>query len=518
MVKNILSASHTLRALLLLLAVCAFHGAWADDKLTQDHIGTVVFHIPEGMVNGASDATNGSYSITPSKQTGVRSFVIPTNYTFFRNKDKDGYASTLQFWVEENGDPNMHYVPGNSYTFSSDNQNLTLTPVFKDNPDSALNRTKETVMRFDFTRKLHDYDDPNTNQRRKVCAPPVNFGSGEKPFWTTKVRVSVIENGEDKSHDRDVALWCDTGKKGYIRNTALEEWCAFGPGTTFWVPGGVGTTISMLTYSKISSTTFDGVVPKLDEEQTLKEREKAGHDKVYVYTYTTNNPDLRVPIVIGEDDYSYYHWIEVRTAPANMVELHAEVNDKEHGVITKTESASGKFEIKKLEDGGYAFKKGDRVRLTLNRRFGYELDRIDYLGSKDKNGKPLTVLKMKDDGTVDLLASLNDNKITNFEKNDDGLWGNASGDNKTVFTLKETAPTDEELADSLYTRYEVEFNITDHRYFMFYFKEKSTYYVTYSGGKVAMGVPPAAELVEEGDDFVIPTNRSLFYSGNTLDH
>lgn len=519
MVKTVLSYNNTLRALtLLLLSVCALHGAWAEDKLTQDPLGTVVFHIPEGLVNGASAATNGSYSITPSKQSGVRSFVITTNYTFFRNMDKDGYASTLQYWVEENSDSTMHYVPGYSYTFASEGQVLTLVPVFKDNPASAVNRTKVTIMRFDFTRKLHDYDTPETNQRRQVCAPPVNIGSGEKPFWTTKVHVNVIENGEDKSHDRDVALWCDTGKKGYIRNTALEEWCAFGPGTTFWVPSSVGTTISMLTYSKISSTTFDGVVPKLDEEQTQREREKAGHNKVYVYTYTTNNPATRVPIVIGEDDYSYYHWIEVHTMPANMVELHADVHDKEHGVITKTESASGKFEVKKLEDGGYAFKKGDRVRLTLNRRFGYELDRIDYLGSNDKNGKPLTVLKMKDDGTVDLLASLNDNKITNFVKNDDGLWGNASGDNKTVFTLKETAPTDEELADSLYTRYELEFNITDHRNFMVYFKEKATYYITYKGGKKAMGTPPVAELVEEGDAFVIPTNRTLFYKGNTLDH
>lgn len=519
MVKTVLSYNNTLRALtLLLLSVCALHGAWAEDKLTQDPLGTVVFHIPEGMVNGASAATNGSYSITPSKQSGVRSFVIPTNYTFFRNMDKDGYASTLQYWVEENSDSTVHYVPGNSYTFASEGQVLTLVPVFKDNPAAAFNRTKVTIMRFDFTRKLHDYDTPTSNQSRKVCAPPVNIGSGEKPFWTTKAYVNVIENGEDKSHERDVALWCDTGKKGYIRNMALEEWCAFGPGTTFWVPSSVGTTISMLTYSKISSTTFDGVVPKLDEEQTQREREKAGHNKVYVYTYTTNNPAARVPIVIGEDDYSYYHWIEVHTMPANMVELHADVHDKEHGVITKTESASGKFGVKKLEDGGYAFKKGDRVRLTLNRRFGYELDRIDYLGSNDKNGKPLTVLKMKDDGTVDLLASLNDNKITNFVKNDDGLWGNASGDNKTVFTLKETAPTDEELADSLYTRYELEFNITDHRNFMVYFKEKATYYITYKGGKKAMGTPPVAELVEEGDAFVIPTNRTLFYKGNTLDH
>ena len=493
MVKTVLSYNNTLRALtLLLLSVCALHRAWAEDKLTQDPLGTVVFHIPEGMVNGASAATKGSYSITPSKQSGVRSFVIPTNYTFFRNMDKDGYASTLQYWVEEKGDTTVHYVPGHSYTFASEGQVLTLIPVFKDNPASAINRTKVTIIRFDFTRKLHDYDDPSTNQRRKVCAPPVNIGSGEKPFWTTKTYVNVIENGEDKSHERDVALWCDTGKKGYIRNTALEEWCAFGPGTTFWVPGGVGTTISMLTYSKISSTTFDGVVPKLDEEQTQKEREKAGHNKVYVYTYTTNNPDLRVPIVIGEDDYSYYHWIEVRTAPANMVELHAEVHDPEHGVITKAESTSGKFEIKKLEDGGYAFKKGDRVRLTINRRFGYEIDRIVDLDRTDNDGNKLTIVK----------------------KNDDGTWEY----DQTEFTLKETAPTEEELADSLYTRYELEFNITDHLNYMVYFKEKATYYVTYSRGNVAMGTPPATELVEEGDAFVIPTNRTLFYSGNTLDH
>ena len=515
MIKTVLSANNKLRALtLLLLTVCALHGAWADDKLTQAPLGTVVFHIPEGMVNWASAATNGSYSITPSKQSGVRSFVIPTNYTFYRNMDKDGYASTLQYWVEEKSDNTVHYEPGHSYTFASEGQVLTLVPVFKDNPASALNRTKETIMRFDFTRKLHNYDDPNTNQSRQVCAPPVNIGSGEKPFWTTKVYVSVIEDGEDKSHEHDVALWCDTGKKGYIRNTKLEEWCAFGPGTTFWVPGGVGTTISMLTYSKISSTTFDGVVPMLDEEQTLKERKKAGHDKVYVYTYTTNNAASRVPIVIGENDYSYYHWIEVRTLPANMVELHADVHDPEHGVVTNAESASGMFEVKKLEDGGYAFKKGDRVRLTLNRRFGYELDRIVDLDRTDKDGKPLTVVKKNDDGTVDLLANANDNKPTTFENNGDGSWGN----DQTVFTLKQTAPTDVELADSLYTRYEMEFNITAHRNFKVYFKEKATYYVTYSGGKVAMGTPPAAELVEEGDAFVIPTNRTLFFEGNTLDH
>ena len=197
MVKTVLSYNNTLRALtLLLLSVCALHGAWAEDKLTQDPLGTVVFHIPEGMVNGASAATNGSYSITPSKQSGVRSFVIPTNYTFFRNMDKDGYASTLQYWVEEKGDTTVHYVPGHSYTFASEGQVLTLVPVFKDNPASALNRTKVTIIRFDFTRKLHDYDDPSTNQRRKVCAPPVNIGSGDNQVVGTQTVVVLgVRNG-----------------------------------------------------------------------------------------------------------------------------------------------------------------------------------------------------------------------------------------------------------------------------------------------------------------------------------
>ena len=77
MVKTVLSYNNTLRALtLLLLSVCALHGAWAEDKQTQDPLGTVVFHIPEGMVNGASAATNGSYSITPSKQSGDRKSVV----------------------------------------------------------------------------------------------------------------------------------------------------------------------------------------------------------------------------------------------------------------------------------------------------------------------------------------------------------------------------------------------------------------------------------------------------------
>lgn len=68
---------------------------------------------------------------------------------------------------------------------------------------------------------------------RKVSAQTVNIGKNKQMFWTSKVWVKVRENSVDSEHWRDAALWCDIGKKGYIRNEQFDNRCAFGPGTTF---------------------------------------------------------------------------------------------------------------------------------------------------------------------------------------------------------------------------------------------------------------------------------------------
>ena len=482
-------------------------------NFTLGNSGTVIFKIPKGMVNTASDDFKGAYSITPDKQSNVRSFVIPTNYTFYKNDDTSGHGSTLQYWIEEGSDGQNHYEIGQLYSFKTKDETLTLVPVFHENPASHTNRLSSTVIRFDFASEIQEYNDPDLNMRRNVCAQEVNIGKNEKPFWTAQAHIEVIEGGEDKSHDRDVALWCDTGSKGYIRNTDLNTWCAFGPGTTFWVPNGTGTKISMLTYAKITTTTFDGVVPTLDEERTQQEREKTGSDKLYVYTYTTTSSADRVPICIG-DDYSYYQWLELNIQPANLVSLHTSVDNNARGVVSKIESAS-KTEVKELEDGGYAFHQGDRIRLTLNRKFGYKLDKIVDPTLTDKDGEPLTLLKMNyDDNTVSMVQFNNFSATTKISKNADGSWGNEN----TVFVLKEIAPTKEELADSLRTRYEIEFNITTHRNMEVSFKEKDTYYITYNGGDFATGSAPEAAWLEEGDTYTIPRNQTLYYEGNTLDH
>ncbi len=483
------------------------------------YIGNVVFKLPEDMVNGASDDNDGTYSITPDELKNVRSFAIPSNYTFYRSKDAAGKGSTMAYWVIENSssENQNRYEPGQLYSFRNPNETLTLVPVFKDNLATADNRLDTTIVRYDFGRNIQNYYDPNLKQYRKVCAQHVNISHNQKPYWTAQAYVNVVEEGTNKSHTRDFAILCDTGTDGYIRNTDLDSWCAFGPGTKLLVPAGNGTKITMLTYSKIVTTKFDGVVPTLDVERTNTERKKANSEKIFVYSYTTNSSKNNVAIEIG-NDYSYYQWLELELPKANMVNLHATVDDNVRGKVASIESASGKYETEELDDGGYAFHKGDRVRMTIKRKFGYELDKIVDPAKKDKNGNPLAVLEIIDDNTVKMVG-LNDVSTTSIvTKNPDGTWGVATGDNKTVFVLTKTEPTEEEAKKGGRTSYTIEFDITTHRNLEICFKEKPTFHITYNPGQLASGSAPEAAWVEKGDRFTIPTNKTLYYEGNTLDH
>ena len=83
----------------------------------------------------------------------------------------------------------------------------------------------------------------------------------------------------------------------------------------------------------------------------------------------------------------------------------------------------------RTEDGkGYSFRKGERVKLTFNRKKGYELDKIVDPAKKDKNGNPLAVLEIIDDNTVKMVG-LNDVSTTSsVTKNPDGTWGVATGE------------------------------------------------------------------------------------------
>lgn len=553
--KNKISTGNFLRSLILLVMMGWMGSAWAQTTNDQDHtiiahfkegfMGNVKFVIPDTIrVNGKDEKGNfkNAISIKPDDMLNVRSFTIPTNYTLFKSIDDKGNAVeqyyTLKYWTQEND--TTKYELGNTYSFSKEEETINLIPVFKMNNATQDNRTNNPVIRYDFARKVKEYDDPTTKKNRKVCAQTVNIGKNQQVFWTTKVWVEVREGGHDKPHWRDVALWCDTGKKGYIRNEQFDNWCAFGPGTTFWFPSGTGTKISLLSYSKITSTTIDDSVPTLDRERTNSEREKAGlpsleeeekgaKSYMYVYTHTTKNPTLRPAIKIG-DDYSYYQWLELSILAANCVTLHTDTNDDSRGVIRKDDIqpviTGESHKREELEDGGLAFHKGERIKMKFNRKKGYELDKIVDLDKLDENGEPIAVLKMNDDGTVNMVGFDDGTTTTPVKQNADGSWGTAGS---TVFVLrkaeKNQSGKDQSgkkcylTSDSIRTQYELEFDITTHRRLQICFKEmKNTYYITYNAGDKAEGTSPEATWVEHGDQFVIPKNKTLYYEGNTLDH
>lgn len=490
----------------------------------QGNVGNIVFDFGGERVNGADEKDNykGAESKLFTHLNNIRSFTIPTNYTFFKSVDKDGKLNpnfyTLDHWTLKS-DTTQHYELGEHYSFGTEGETITLVPVFRANPTNTENRSNAPIIRYDFGRKVHEYRGQTSGVIRNVCAPTINIGSNQKFFWTTQAYIETYESGKKYNYRRDIAMWCDTGTNGYIRNTDFDDWAAFGPNTTFWLIAGVGTEIRLLTYSPITTTTIDGVVPTLDKARTDSVRKVSGKNYMYVYTHTTQSAADRIPLVIG-DDYTYYQWLEIHMQAANWVNLYTNVDNQNRGSIKEINvSETSEFkDFHRTEDGkGYSFRKGERVKLTFNRKKGYVFDKIVDPAKKDKNGNPLAVLEIIDDNTVKMVG-LNDVSTTSIvNKNPDGTWGVATGDNKTVFVLTRTEPT-EEANKGERTRYTIEFDITTHRDLEICFKEMPTFHITYNPGQLASGTAPEAAWVEKGDKFTIPTNKTLYYEGNTLDH
>ena len=491
--------------------------------LKQGEIGSVIFDTSSAHVNGESVESlhRGALSIALEPINNVRSFTVPTNYTFFKSVDDNDVntanAYHLLYWIDK-ADNDNRYELGKTYSFKT-RKTITLTPVFTPNPTTRTNRVNNPLVRYDFGTKVYSYYDSSSKETRNTCAPVVNIGSNTNTYWTAQAYFEVLTNGVVTPHTRDVTMYVNTGSRGYIRNEDLGDWCAFGPGTTFWCTSSTGTTVTIMSYSKITTTTIDGVVPTLDEKRTAEERERVGNDKVYVYSYTTQNSATTMPIVIG-DDYSYYQWIEVQMLAANLVKQYTNVDDALHGKINDVKSLSD-FGAVEQEDGAVAFRSGDRIRISFERLFGFEFDKFVEPGKPDDDGNPTVLFKMNDDGTVDMVDDnyvMQHNIPSHIDDNGNIAWGKANGNDKTTLMLTAIEPTEAEAADGKRTRYELEYDITSSHEMEIVFKEKPTYYITYSPGSFASGLPPVAQWVEAGDKYTIPRNVSLYYEGNTLDH
>ena len=448
-------------------------------------LGTVHFDLSGTGVDVNPSTFNGALSRTPESLVNVKSFYVPNNYTFFKDQH------TLTHWEDGSG---RKYEPGKYYSFDEGNTEITLKPEFVHNIADKENRTRGDALYWDFrTANLMQEIDVEANQ---------DF------FWTSKVSVQVIEGGERRDHTRDVALWIHTNSEGFVRNNDLPEWVTFGPGTKIDIPSCAGATLKMYTYSEITSTTFDGHIPVIDEEATREIREQG--EVGYVYTYTTSNPNARVSIIIG-DDNSYYKWVRCYSLPANRVELHADVDDDVRGEIVDIRG-KGELEAEELADGGFSFQKGNLVYLTFRRKFGYEFDRIVDPDKKNTDGTDFSMIELVKDknGVVTGVQMV----TSEGYDHEDAKWNEEKGawvGQSTSITFRQL-PAEEGQLDT----YEVQFEISDHRAMEIRFVPRSTYYVTFSAGEFASGVAPEPVWVEAGDKFTIPKNKTLFYNDHTL--
>lgn len=463
---------------------------------TPGKMGSVYFDETSPMMTEDGGETFQTFTIDskstwPADQINCRSFYIPKYHGLFKPYDlsKNEKGWTLMYWIDQN---NNKYEIGKSYSFATEEQTITLRPVFVENITSMQNIVNDPLLTYEFGTGIG------------IRAQKLDLPKRDSTYLCAPVYIEVLENGTKYSYSRDVALAISTGAKGFVRNEDFDTWASIGPGTTLTIPSCAGATIELLSYAPISTTTIDGVVPT--------EYEKVGEHE-YIYRYTTQNPASRIKVVIC-DDFSYYKWIKSHMLAANRVQLHTTVENTDQGAINKTDvvvSDNDKDYIQKLEDGGYSLIQGTRVKVSFERKFGYVFDKI-VDSDKIVDGEPFTVLQMLDNDTVSMVKPDDAKEVEYVVQNEDSTWGSKD----KVFILRVMEPTDEEKRKGQRTRYEVEFEITKHRNLRFFFKEKPTYYITFNPGKLATGIAPTAKWVEADDEYTIPKNSTLYYSGYTL--
>ena len=131
----------------------------------EGKMGSVIFNIDNVRVNGKDEKGKfqNAISIKPDDMLNVRSFTIPTNYTLFKSIKDDGTASekeyTLKYWQD---DRSKQYKLGYTYSFSTEGETITLVPVFEENSSTQDNRVNDPLIRYDFARKVKEYEDAST--------------------------------------------------------------------------------------------------------------------------------------------------------------------------------------------------------------------------------------------------------------------------------------------------------------------------------------------------------------------
>ena len=412
---------------------------------------------------------------------------IPSDYALFLGLG----GNTLMYW-QEKGNPSNRFELGTSKFFENEGDKITLVPVFKNNPGSTYYNNTSTDLfdkRTDNVTVKWDFRTGYGGQTMTFAGTDANYDNIKSdglyntqgvPYATHVTFDSQRGGVTYKDVTVDVPLLIDAAN-GSFDNDDIDTWAYMTEGTKLIIPSGYGAVITLATYAPINDvggTTVNGAMPDNIFDEELK-KDASG---AYLYRWTVSSTDLTAELKIG-NDYAYYQYIKADLPAAEFKYLNV--------LSSNTGMGNVKIETKGVSTSiGTAFTNGTSVTVSATRNRYYELKYwLDSYGNK-----------IYPDG--------------HYVKAD-GTTYNENWDGTTPFYPE----SESSIGYIAVSSTEITFELNDYLTLQAVYGVKKNYYVDFSAGGEAEGLPPYQQHVEYDEQFVMPThNQHLYLEGYTLDY
>lgn len=473
--------------------------------------GTVRFDLEHAYVlnAGAPEDVFGTYTYNDGEISNVlfsdfdcRSFVkgsdkfmtegltatsisVPSNYGLYFPGISFDAVYTLKYWLDKDSlaaGKQVRYNLGENRFFENDGETKTLVPVFQNSGayNNLGTRRSSASMTWDF--------------RTGYGAQPLTLGDEDEFYYSTHCDIDA-RDGSDLTIDVPIKINTSSAKVvdvegNKLTNEQVDTWMALSEGTVITMPSGQDAHFTLATYQPIlrGGTTINGREPdNIDDEYITR-----NNDGAYLYTWTVPEVDLEATLVIG-NDFSFYQYLSASLPNAEYQYLNFATNNASMGTVSVSPAG---METSR----GLAYTNNASVTLMANRSKYYELK---YW--QDDEGYRYYVRDCDYDAQIgDYLY-----KAGQYTDEEGDVLGTFSGMriNDVPYTWSSDAPD------------ELHIDMTKYISLSAFFAQKKSYYIDFSAGGEASGLPPYQQHVEWDEKFVMPShNQHLYIEGYTLDY
>ena len=429
-----------------------------------------------------SNSVIGSGKFLPDGLTST-SVGVPSNYGLYF--PQDNAIMTLAYWLDADSlkeNKQVRYELGENKFFASGGQEITLLPVFRHSgQQNNLNTRRSSAnMMWDF--------------RTGYGAQPMTLGSEAEFYYSTHCDI-VARDGSDLTIDVPVKINTTAAKVidmegNKLTNEQVDTWMSLTEGAVITIPSGQNAQFTLATYQPIlrGGTAINGRAPdNIDDEYITR-----NNDGAYLYTWTVPEVDLEATLRIG-NDFSFYQYLSASLPDAEYQYLNFATNNASMGTVSVSPAG---METSR----GLAYTNNASVTLSANRSKYYELK---YW--QDDEGYRYYVRDWDYDAqTGDYL-----HKAGEYTDADGNVLGTFSGKKINDVPYSWSSDTPDELT----------IDMTKYISLSAFFGQKKFYYIDFSAGGEAAGLPPYQQHVEWDEKFTMPShNQHLYIEGYTLDY